>query len=279
MSDELLDAYAAWMRSWDAAPNTITARLTVLRPRLEQWGGVTGVTTANIEAWLASLPPDKPWTKSTYYSHAKSLCDWLVATHRLPEHPMTGGKIRPARRPKGVPRALSEVEVTRALEAASGDLRTWLVLALSIGLRAHEIAKLRGEDVGEDHVFVRGKGGVLAELPTHPDVWALAQGYPRQGYWFPANTDTGHIPRERISTKVGLHFRKCGIPHGSIHRARHLYATRLLRRGAHIRLVQKLMRHADVATTSGYTAVDEDELRAAILLLPSSEPPAPPLSA
>lgn len=265
---QLLDDYADWMRSWGASHNTVEARTSVLRPRLALWGGLPGITRPNIEAWLGSIPADRPWTRATYHSHAKSLCDWLVASGRLAANPMDG--IKAPRRPRGVPKPLRETEAERALEAAEGDVRAWLILALYAGLRAHEIAKLRGEDVSEELLYVRGKGGVEAEIPTHPKVWALAQSYPSRGYWFPDPArPAGHVDRNRISTRVAALFRRCGISHGSIHRARHLYATRLLRKGVNIRVVQKLMRHSDVTTTAGYTAVDEDELRAAIYRLPA----------
>lgn len=277
MTDDVLAAYADWMRSWGASQATIDVRIGTVAPLLDQWGGIDGITSKRIESWLIEprrrIPKDgrrcKPATRATYHAHMKSLCDWLVATERLAVHPMQG--MRSPNRPNAIPRPLSEAEAARATATASGDLRVWLMLAMDAGLRAHEIAQLRGEDVAEDFIYLRGKGDVAAMLPTHPDVWTEAQQRPR-GYWFPdPSTATGHVTRERISKYVGDHFRKVGIPGGSIHRARHLYATRLLRAGVNIRVVQQLMRHANVKTTAGYTAVDENELRAAILRLPGSD--------
>lgn len=274
---DVLDAYSDWMRSWGASQATISVRVGTVAPLLRQWGGVEGITPARIETWLIDPRRRKPKdgrsctaaTRATYFAHMKSLCDWLVATERLTIHPMTG--MRSPNRPNAVPRPLSEVEAARAMATATGDLRVWLLLAMDAGLRAHEIAKLRGEDVAEDFIYLRGKGEVAAMIPTHPDVWAEAQRRPGRGWWFPdPDSLEGHVTRERISKYVGDHFRRVGIPRGSIHRARHLYATRLLRRGVNIRVVQQLMRHANVKTTAGYTAVDEDELRAAIRLLPPS---------
>jgi site-specific recombinase XerD len=54
---------------------------------------------------------------------------------------------------------------------------------------------------------------------------------------------------------------------GSTHRCRHVYATRLLRSGANVTGVQRLMRHGSLETTAAYTAVDEGELRGAVKLL------------
>jgi site-specific recombinase XerD len=137
----------------------------------------------------------------------------------------------------------------------------WLTLALYAGLRAHEIAKIRGEDVTEDTIYVRGKGGVDAQIPTHPVVWALALDRPRTGWWFPSSASTlGHVRSTSVSTETTKLFTANGIE-GSIHRCRHTYATQLLRAGANIRVVQELMRHKSLSSTQIYTAVDEEELR------------------
>jgi len=114
-------------------------------------------------------------------------------------------------------------------------------------------------------LFVTGKGGQEATVPTHPDLWLLAGSYPATGYWFPSPSG-GHILAGTVGIRVGRLFRRHGIE-GSIHRTRHTYGTRLLRSGANIRVVQTLLRHASLATTEMYTAVDEDERRAAVCLL------------
>jgi integrase/recombinase XerD len=62
---------------------------------------------------------------------------------------------------------------------------------------------------------------------------------------------------------VSRHFHRLGID-GSSHRNRHLYGTELLRNGVNIRVVQELMRHADMATTVRYLGVDEEDKYKAI---------------
>lgn len=229
--------------------------------RLREWG-VGGMTTENIQAWLGR-PKLSRWTRSTYHAHLRDLCAWLVASGYLDADPMDD--VRKPSRPSSLPRPLSEPEVERVLAAAEGRVHDWITIALLSGLRVHEIAKIRGEDVTQDGIFVEGKGGTRAVLPTHPDLWTMAQRYPRHGYWFPGRKGE-HIKSETITVAVGALFDTLGIA-GSIHRCRHTYGTRLLRAGVNIRIVQRLMRHATLATTATYTAVDEDELRAAILRL------------
>lgn len=269
-TDDALAAYEKWLRSWDASERTIDARLTLLRGRLREWGGVPGLTQDNLETFLSN-PNLSKWSKATYHGHFKSFCDWATAAGLLAESPMAG--VRKVRPPGGLPRPLAEADVARVLAVVQGEVRDWIMLALLAGLRVSEIAKMRGEDVQQDGLYVEGKGGTKVTLPCHPDLWAMAQRYPRRGYWFPG-PDGGHVRSQRISLVVGKVFYGLGID-GSIHRCRHTYATRLLRAGVHVRKVQKLMRHANLETTANYTAVDEDELRDAIMLLPTTEPHPP----
>lgn len=258
----LVGEYVEWMRSWGASERTIAARRTVAAGRIKAWG-LEGLTAHNIQTWLARPDIKSNWTRATYHAHLKSFCDWLVAAEHLAENPMDG--VRKTKPPRGRPRPLSEGEVERILSVVQGEVRDWILLALLAGLRASEVAKIRGEDVSIEGIYVEGKGGTREMLPIHPALWELAQQRPRIGYWF-VREDGEHVKSQHVSLTVGRLFHSLGIG-GSIHRCRHTYATRLLRSGVHIRTVQRLMRHANLDTTANYTAVDEDELRDAVTLL------------
>lgn len=252
----IVEQYGAWLASWSPSARTVKSRKTLAANRLRAWG-LDGFTADNIQPWLSEY---RGWSRATYYSHMKDFCAWLVAAGHLAEDPMP--EVRAPKRPGSIPRPLAEVEVDRVLNAATGEMRDQILLALLTGLRAHEIAKIRGEDVTEAQLYVEGKGEVRASLPTHPDVWAMAQRYPASGYWFPGRAD-GHVSANLISQNVGKLFRSLGIS-GSIHRCRHTYGTRLLRDGANIRVVQRLMRHSSLATTEVYTQVTDGDMRDAI---------------
>ena len=63
-----------------------------------------------------------------------------------------------------------------------------LLLAALAGLRAHEIAKVRGHDVDSDArtLYVIGKGGHAATIPTAPATGRDRRTMPARGLWFPA---------------------------------------------------------------------------------------------
>lgn len=263
--DALLDQYETYLRSWQASETTIRARLTLARSRLKTWG-VSGFTRDNLSTFLAvdaKGQPRKKWTTATYHNHLSDLCNFLVASGRLDESPML--QIKRAKRPSRKPKPWTEAEIERILSVAEGEVRDWITLVLLSGLRAFEIAKIRGEDFTEEGLYVLGKGGVEATLPCHPELMEMRTRYPATGYWFPGGHD-GHIDAQRISMTVSKFTSAIGIE-GSIHRGRHAYGTRLLRSGANIRVVQRLMRHESLSTTAGYLAVMGDEEHAAIMLL------------
>lgn len=260
--NDLLGAFSQWLRTWSAAPTTITARITALRAAFrDHLSDPLTVTAVELEAWLAT-PGWSDWTRVAYHGHLRSFFGWMVDSGRRVDDPTA--RLRAPRTPSASPRPLSPVEVDAALSVASPVQRAWLLLGMFAGLRAHEIAKLRGEDVTRDAIYVVGKGGKAAMIPTHPVLWELAEEIPRRGHWFPApRAATGHVNPKTISTSLTRLFREVGIE-GSSHRARHTYGTNLLRSGANIRVVQKLMRHSSLATTERYLDVAGDEMRDAI---------------
>jgi integrase/recombinase XerD len=262
LSDEVLDDFEVWLRSWGAAEATQDVRLRVLRSLLRECDLLT-VSEADLSAWLGR-PGLSQWTRHSYHAHVRSLFEWMRRTGVRPDDPSVD--LRSPRRPEGMPRPLTQGQVSAVLAAAHGSVRTFVLLGLYAGLRAHEVAKIRGEDVTEASLFVLGKGGKAASLPTHPLIWAEAQDYPTHGWWFPTWSRTGHITGSRVSGSTRELFRGLGIE-GAHHRCRHTFGTNLLRAGNNIRVVQELMRHSSLATTERYLMVEDHERARAIASL------------
>jgi site-specific recombinase XerC len=56
------------------------------------------------------------------------------------------------------------------------------------------------------------------------------------------------------------------MPEGyTMHTLRHRFGTRAYRGSRNLRAVQELLGHASIATTERYTAIDDDEIRAAAM--------------
>lgn len=256
--------FASWLRAANCSDNTVEDRLGVLANFARDVPAFPHVTSAEVTNWLGR-PGYAQWTRSTYYGHLRSYFLWAAETGIVQADPMAR-----MRRPKpgpSVPRPLTPAQVRLVLDSATKwNMRAWLRLGLYAGLRAHEIAKICGQDVTKDQLWVVGKGGHGAYVPCHPMIWGLALNMPPDGLWFPSRGATGHVSSMTISTMTSRLFAANGIT-GSIHRCRHTFATELLRAGVNVRVVQTLMRHASLNSTMRYTAVDEAERRDAIALL------------
>lgn len=254
-----LTRYAAWLRSHNSSARTVHDRLWFAKRILGEWPDLSSCTEENVRAHLGNADYSKA-TRATYFTHARSLFTWLVATGQLAQDPTDHMARPPSSKPS--PRPLSPAEAALALAKAPQRTHDILLLGMYAGFRAHEAAKMHSRDVTETHLQVVGKGGRAAVLPTHPAIWAAAQRH--DGYWFP-NGDT-HLTALTVSLAVSRVFWAAGLE-GSFHRCRHYYGTSLLRAGVNIRVVQELMRHTSLATTAAYLGVDEDEKHAAIMAL------------
>lgn len=260
--DDLLARWADHMLAEGSSAKTVKTRTSAVRSYARGADPIAG-TVDDARRFLAGLLTT--WTRVTYHASLTRWHAWLVDEGVREDDPMT--RIRGPRRPRGSPRPVTQAQLRKALGAATGRTRAYLVLAAYQGLRVHEIAQIRGEDVDDFSLRVIGKGQVAADLPTHPLTWRVALDYPTRGWWFPSYGTGGHILAESVSRALSRLFTDVGIT-ATAHSCRHYHATELLRSGANIRVVQTSMRHASLTSTALYTAVNEDEVRAAVLGLP-----------
>ncbi|MGK9270324.1 tyrosine-type recombinase/integrase [Williamsia muralis] len=149
--------------------------------------------------------------------------------------------------------------------------RLKILLAAFAGLRVHEIAKVKGEDVDRvtQTLTVKGKGGHTYTVPLHPVIMEASKHYPDRGYWFPRCTRGIGIDKSRpmggkaVSDVIGRTMRRAGIP-GTPHGLRHFFATELVKADVDLRTVQELLRHSSLQTTQIYVAVPDQRRRAAV---------------
>jgi integrase len=231
------------------------ARADVLRKVEREAGAMEGLTRADINAYLDQYA--SPSTRATYLGHLRSFYRWACENDYLDRDPTSG--IRTPKIPRRLPRPISEAELSDALVSATPMVRAWIILAAYCGLRACEIAAIRGEHI--DHA--RGalfipvqKGGDAASVALPPKVLAELAAWPATG---PLWSDH-EITANYVSHTVAAHFRSRGID-GGLHRCRHRFATRFLEvSGYDLRATQEAMRHRSPASTALYTEVLPERL-------------------
>lgn len=268
---DLLSEWATWMRAAGWTPKTVSGRLGVIRCASNATGSdPLAFEPGVVSEWLAGLSNAN--TRSTYFRGLVAWHGWLLEQGHRPDDPTR--LLRRPRQPKGVPHPVSTAGLQRLLKhlETRPRHRAMVLLCAYQGLRVHEVAKIRGEDIDLDDNVLRvlGKGGKDAVLPLHPEVVGLAAVMPRRGWWFGSSKHKGRpVAPTAVTTGVGNAMRAAGVQ-GSAHSLRHWYGTHLLRSGADIRVVQGLMRHASLATTEGYLEVADGAQLAAVLRLPAA---------
>jgi site-specific recombinase XerD len=196
-------------------------------------------------------------------------------------------KMQPVYVPRTLPVVLSREEVSRLL-AAAWNLKhqTALSVAYGAGLRASEVIGLKVGDVDSERMTLRieqGKGRkdryamlppvLLERLRTWWRV-ARAQGKMLDGGWlFPGLNPIESLSTRQLNRAVHAAAKAAGIDKRvSMHTLRHCFATHLLEQKVDIRVIQVLLGHKKLETTSMYTHVATEILREVVSPLETMPP-------
>jgi len=179
-----------------------------------------------------------------------------------------------------LPKTLSEAQVEALLAAPDADTplglrdRAMLELMYASGLRVSELVTLKTWNVGMNEGVLRvvGKGGKERLVPFGQVAQQWLESYlrdARTAILGRQQTDDLFVTaRGSGMTRVmfWMIVKKYALVAGittplSPHTLRHAFATHLLNHGADLRVVQLLLGHADISTTTIYTHVARERLR------------------
>lgn len=180
---------------------------------------------------------------------------------------------------KPLPKYLSEDEVLQLIETARSESKrmyTLLEVLYATGIRVSELVELPVSAIPQDcrTLTIVGKGNKERLVPLNNpatralEKWLiLREGTLRKGrvskWLFPSSSHTGHLTRDGFFKRLKLVALKAGISPNRVspHVFRHSFASHLIAHDADLRSVQKLLGHADIATTEIYTHVLADRLK------------------
>ena len=181
--------------------------------------------------------------------------------------------------PRKLPVILSPEEVGRLIAAAPNlKHQAAMSVAYGAGLRVSEVVSLKVGDIDGERMTLRveqGKGRKDRYAMLSPVLlerlrawWRLghAQGKIRHGGWlFPGLDPTDHVTARQLNRAVHDAAAAAGIAKRvTTHTLRHSFATHLLERKVDIRVIQVLLGHKKLETTSIYAHVATDLLREVI---------------
>ena len=251
------------------------------------WSGVPPASPADLAAFLIAEAARGLCgrTRRAEVAALRRFHAWLILTGRATHNPaatLSSPRVGPAR--NGVYSA-ADVAAILAHTAALGDLRGRqrhaIVTTLRYtGMRSAELRTLRRRDLdlAAGQARVIGKGDrermvllpaplctVLAafvrdvrpQLPSSPLLLANAHPF--------VTTAQAGFGQEALAREVELAGQGAGVAgRHHPHKWRHTYATELVRSGVDIHVVQRLLGHASIASTVGYTHLVLDDLRGAV---------------
>ncbi|MGH9272637.1 MAG: site-specific tyrosine recombinase XerD [Ilumatobacteraceae bacterium] len=282
--------FLAWLRTERGrAANTITAY------RRDLTGYVAWLTEHGSDVATVGAPTVVEFVAARRASGAaaSSVARQLAAVRTMHRYLLMEGERRDdptadvegVRVPAGLPKPLTEAQVTALLDAVVGHEpvarrdRALLELLYATGARISEACGLSMGDIDFDGRLVRlfGKGAKERIVPfgraaaTALDDWFSPQGrmamVPLQ--WRRRddaeavflNRRGGRLSRQAAWAVVRGYGQRAGLrTELSPHVLRHSCATHLLDHGADLRVVQELLGHASISTTQVYTKVSQERL-------------------
>lgn len=254
--------YVAWMRAGELSMGTIKLRDYHLRrfavtTGLEPFDATLDdlIEYLGSHEWSANMRRSARTTLNSFYT-------WAASTGRMTINPALD--LPTISSPIGKPRPAPESAVAQGL-LPNVDRRLPVMVALGarLGLRCWEICQVHSSDLRRDMVgyslLVHGKGNKQRVVPCTDELAVIIRD--AQGFLFPGRID-GHLSSSYVSKLVSN-----VLPDRvTAHMLRHRFASKAYRDGGKdIRVVQELLGHSSVATTQIYTAVDNDDLRRAVL--------------
>lgn len=254
----------------------------------EKNSDVDVATTDQIKAYLKNLSekanakgPDNSKTAvrtiARRLSALRQFYRFLVSEGVREDEPTS--TIESPKQGRTLPKTLSEDEVNELIKTASAKdnaegkrLVCLLEMLYATGLRVSELVGLPLSAISDNKEFliVEGKGGRERMIPlskpaqnalkTYLDARKEHKGNTEntEKWLFPSKTSgSGHLTRQRFAQLLKDLAKDAKVDESRVspHVLRHAFATHLLNNGADLRSVQKMLGHADIATTQIYTHI------------------------
>ena len=233
----------------------------------------------DLEAYMRQLAVNglAPKTQARRLSAIREFYRFLFSENKISKNPtdyLLSPKIG-----KALPKYLSEEEVDTLLNQSKKEddrIYTLLEVLYATGLRVSELVGLPVSAFNQTDAVLRvlGKGNKERIVPLNEpavralDRWLIIRENDlpvgRINKWlFPTHAKEGHLTRDGFFKHLKQVALAAGVPAEKVspHVFRHSFASHLIAHEADLRSVQKMLGHADIATTEIYTHVLPERLK------------------
>jgi integrase/recombinase XerD len=184
--------------------------------------------------------------------------------------PDAGKHIPLARKADTLPAILTREQVVRFLKAVPDlEMRTIFITIYSAGLRVSEAIALTANDIDSANMVIhvrQGKGRKDRYVMLSEQLLAILRAYwkrtrPRH-LLFPGPDPERPITARTVQRACRDAVRAAGLdPSVTVHTLRHCFATHLLEQGVDIRVIQDLLGHRHITSTTKYARVAVNTIR------------------
>ena len=175
-----------------------------------------------------------------------------------------------ARRADTLPAVLSREEVERLLKTVRNlKMRTAFITIYAAGLRVSELVALTSRDIDSSRMVIairHGKGGKDRYVMLSEQLLAILRDYwkrTKPPHWlFPGPDPSQPITTRSLQRACRAAAEAAGLDKNvTVHTLRHSFATHLLEQRVDIRVIQGLLGHSNINSTTRYTRVAVDTIR------------------
>jgi tyrosine recombinase XerD len=268
--------------------HTVKAYYSDLKSFLDWAGvGVYTLTNKNIRSYLGEIQ-NKKYTKTTVsrkIAAIKTFYKYLYREKIIKINPAVN--IKTPKKNKTLPEFLTETEIELVMQAVDVNTpsgfrdRTVLELLYATGMRVSELCGLNFENIRleENEISVFGKGSkerivlvnsraknyLVKYIEEIRPILCENQKPNRNSPVF-INANSCRLNIKSVHNSVKQASKLVGLTKNiSPHTFRHSFATRLLEKGADLRVVQELLGHSSISNTQIYTHISTERLRQAYI--------------
>lgn len=232
---------------------------------------LTDATPDDIRNFVVHLKCEKG-VSSSYYNIAVAALRYLYGEtlgRTLPSRTLLRAKSETS-----LPVVLSLDETRDLLQACTSlKVRAILHTVYAAGMRVSEVVGLRVRDIDSQRMVIhvqKGKGAKDRYVMLSPTLLELLRVYwkayrPTDWLFFPRTDRSRALSVRAVQIMCGRAREKAGIAKElSVHTLRHSFATHLLEAGSDLRIIQTLLGHRNIQTTTRYLHVSTERLSATV---------------